>query len=272
MSQVTGIYKINCSINGKFYIGSSINIKKRMVRHYSDLRNNKHHNIHLQRAWLIYGPEAFSYEIFKEVAKNELKEEEDKILKLLDFSTAFNIAKDSCGGDNLTEHPNKKDIVAKISKKMKENMKKLSCDERKKKYGNSGEKNGMFNKKHSDETKNKISKLLIGKESYRKNKTLEECHGLEKATELKKNLSETAKKRIGEKNPFYGKKHSDETKNKISSAKKGQKTQSQLKPFTINEKKYLSLMDAQKDTGIPYTTIRWRLISKNIKYSNYKYI
>ena len=36
-------------------------------------------------------------------------------------------------------------------------------------------------------------------------------------------MSESAKQRVGEANPFYGKKHSAETKQKISDKKKGQK-------------------------------------------------
>lgn len=50
-----GIYYITNTINGKFYVGSSKNIKKRWARHIRDLNNNNHHNIYLQRSCNKYG-------------------------------------------------------------------------------------------------------------------------------------------------------------------------------------------------------------------------
>ena len=45
--------------------------------------------------------------------------------------------------------------------------------------------------------------------------------GIQLSEETKKKLSEAGKKRIGNKNGFYGKKHSEETKKRISDARKG---------------------------------------------------
>lgn len=48
---MTCIYQIRNKNNNKIYIGSTKNFHKRKLRHINDLRNNKHHNIYLQRCW-----------------------------------------------------------------------------------------------------------------------------------------------------------------------------------------------------------------------------
>ena len=48
-----------------------------------------------------------------------------------------------------------------------------------------------------------------------------EGFGEEKAKQIKEILSKCASEKIGERNPFYGKHHSEETKKKISEARKG---------------------------------------------------
>ena len=59
------VYKITNKINGKFYIGSSINITDRELRHKSDLSCGTHHSKHLQRAYDKYGKENFKFEILE---------------------------------------------------------------------------------------------------------------------------------------------------------------------------------------------------------------
>lgn len=68
--EIIGVYKIINKINNKMYIGSSNNIYKRWKEHINDLNKNKHHSIHLQRAWNKYGQENFSF-IIIEIIKNE---------------------------------------------------------------------------------------------------------------------------------------------------------------------------------------------------------
>jgi len=77
-----------------------------------------------------------------------------------------------------------------------------------------GEKNGMFNKHHSIETKNRLRKTNLGSK-----------HSEESILKMRKSLtglkrSDISKQRIrlskiGYKNPFYGKKHTNITKNII---------------------------------------------------------
>lgn len=61
----SGIYQICNRINGKIYIGSAVNIKKRWHLHLHRLRNNIHHNSHLQNAWNKYGEENFEFEVIE---------------------------------------------------------------------------------------------------------------------------------------------------------------------------------------------------------------
>lgn len=63
---ISGIYKIVC-YNNKFYIGSSINIDKRIKDHIRSLNKNKHHNSHLQRAWNEYGENNFKFEVIETI-------------------------------------------------------------------------------------------------------------------------------------------------------------------------------------------------------------
>lgn len=62
-----GIYKILNTVNGKFYIGSAVNLQRRKTRHFSELRNGKHNNKHLQAAWNKYGEPAFTFAVVEEV-------------------------------------------------------------------------------------------------------------------------------------------------------------------------------------------------------------
>lgn len=59
----SGIYQILNKVNGKSYIGSSINLAWRKTKHFTELRNNKHHSIILQRAFLKYGEDNFEFKI-----------------------------------------------------------------------------------------------------------------------------------------------------------------------------------------------------------------
>jgi len=57
-----GIYKIENTVNGKVYIGSSNNIDKRFKDHLNSLNKNKHHSRKLQNAYNKYGEDVFKHE------------------------------------------------------------------------------------------------------------------------------------------------------------------------------------------------------------------
>lgn len=70
----------------------------------------------------------------------------------------------------------------------------------KEKYLN-GYKHNMLNKKHSDESRKKMS-------DYRLGKSFEDLYGVERSEEIKEKISYSTK---GDKNPFFGKKHNEKT-------------------------------------------------------------
>ena len=83
MESNCGIYKITNIINSCYYIGSSINIKKRWREHVIMLTKNKHDNAFLQNSWNKYGEKSFKFEIIELTNDiNRLIELEQKYLKI----------------------------------------------------------------------------------------------------------------------------------------------------------------------------------------------
>lgn len=62
------IYKIRNVVDGKFYVGSTMDTRERFRTHRKKLRANTHHCHHLQHAWNKYGEDVFKFEIVEEVA------------------------------------------------------------------------------------------------------------------------------------------------------------------------------------------------------------
>jgi group I intron endonuclease len=57
----TGIYKIENTVNGKLYVGSAVDIQRRLEKHRQMLRADKHPNKHLQAAWNKHGADSFAF-------------------------------------------------------------------------------------------------------------------------------------------------------------------------------------------------------------------
>lgn len=93
-----GIYKITNQVNGKVYIGQSVNIKQRWAEHKANLRNNKHENSYLQNAWNKYGEANFIFEVIEKCSKDELDDKE------IFWISEYNSCKDfiNANGYNLT--------------------------------------------------------------------------------------------------------------------------------------------------------------------------
>lgn len=64
-----GIYVIHCKSNRTSYVGSSIEIERRWMRHRWELNNDAHHNVHLQAAWKKYGAKVFTFTIVEVVGR-----------------------------------------------------------------------------------------------------------------------------------------------------------------------------------------------------------
>lgn len=74
--------------------------------------------------------------------------------------------------------------------------------------------------------------------------------------------------RIGNKNSFYGKHHSEETKSQLKNAMLGKKPVN-TKRVKIDDVVYESLTDASRNLNVVPATILYRIRSKN--YPTYKY-
>jgi len=68
---ISGIYQIVNDLNGKKYIGSSLDIQQRWAGHKTVLRKGCHPNRHLQSAWVRYGEFSFTFSVLEEVARKE---------------------------------------------------------------------------------------------------------------------------------------------------------------------------------------------------------
>ena len=66
---LSGIYKITNKVNGKFYIGSANNLKRRKWEHFCNLKHNKHCNKKLQYSYNKYSKENFKFEILSNCPK-----------------------------------------------------------------------------------------------------------------------------------------------------------------------------------------------------------
>jgi group I intron endonuclease len=61
----SGIYAIFSKIDGKVYIGRSVNITDRVCHHFMHLKKNKHTNRRLQCAFNVYGRDNFYYKVLE---------------------------------------------------------------------------------------------------------------------------------------------------------------------------------------------------------------
>lgn len=75
-----GIYEIVNKVNGKRYVGSSVDIEARWRAHLRELRRGSHHAGHLQNSWNKYGEDNFGIYVILECERDALIGEEQKEL------------------------------------------------------------------------------------------------------------------------------------------------------------------------------------------------
>lgn len=107
------IYVIRNIINSRIYLGSTTNFEDRKRRHLQDLERGNHHNLHLQYAYKKYGKEAFEFEALYE--SEDIKSDEQRELDNLDWDMAYNISPNVVGGDVVANHPDREEILKKMS-------------------------------------------------------------------------------------------------------------------------------------------------------------
>lgn len=75
--KMIGVYKITNKVNGKMYIGGSINMESRRIDHFKPSRINRFKHLPLYEAMIKFGRENFEFEILEEVTKEKLDNREE---------------------------------------------------------------------------------------------------------------------------------------------------------------------------------------------------
>lgn len=117
-----GVYGIKNQLNGKIYIGSSVNVKKRWRNHKYNLRKGQHHAPHLQNAWNLDGENAFEFILLEELTSSDFISEREQ------FWMDYHMVADPQYGYNIAifaEHPKlgwitPEEVKRKISESLKD--------------------------------------------------------------------------------------------------------------------------------------------------------
>jgi len=202
-----GIYSIICLINNKQLIGETNKVKKRLDQHKSRLVNNCHENPYLQNAFNKYGLENFSFTLLEYCELELSKIREDYYCKLHNtHNPKF--------GYNI--RPTGTELKGKFPEETRQKISKSLRNSEKFKKRDSGK--GMRGKKHSEETRSKMSYSNTGKKWTQDQK-------IAQSKRLKGHLiSEEIRFKIVNSRKTNGKSwHSEETRKKMSISKKGKK-------------------------------------------------
>lgn len=246
------VYKLIHKKTGKYYVGSTEYLEKRLYHHFYDLEHGVHHCKPLQA--LFKTRKGIRVKLYKCKSREAAYKKEQKIINRED-DNLLNVGLQVKGGDNLTRNPNREEIIERRSKSLSKHLATLTPEERSELYGKFGVKNGMYGKKHSKKSRAKISKTR--KKNLAKMSKDERSEKFVISESCRKAATEANKKRVGKDNHFFGKHHSDETKRKLSELNKGKLPPNTL-VVTVEGVEYESMTHAAKSVGCAIATVRNR--------------
>lgn len=222
------IYKVTNKVNGKIYIGQTIHsLTQRRKKHLYLASKGK--DVYFWNALNKYSIDSFKWEVIC-ICPNiqSLNEQEEYYIALWNTcNVGYNLQSGGLNAlhnkktkkkisDSLKGHKISQETKNKISKKLtgssisKETRLKMSLSNKKFHKQNpnfqKGKNGAFYGKKHSEETKQKMSNAHKGKKK-----------GIPLTEEHKQKLSIN---RIGIKNSFYGKKHTQKSKQRMSISQK----------------------------------------------------
>jgi hypothetical protein len=179
------------------------------------------------------------------------------------------------GGDLISYHPKRCEIIKKTSESLKKYYSNLNDEERiviRKKM--TGELNPNYGNKWSDAQRKKAS--IMQKEKVKNGtcpllkfhgKSLVESYGEAKALKIKEKISKYASKRTGEKNTFFGKHHTEETKRKLAEINRGRVNESTRKKVLYQGIVYATANECAKALNLKYNTVCYRARNKIYGFS-----
>lgn len=245
----SGIYKITCSANGMFYIGSSKHIDKRFRDHRYVLRRGKHQNIVMQRLYDKHGESSFVFEKIIDVPNiADLVKTEQECLNSM--KPTINIGREASGGDNLTLHPKRDDIIRRITATTLAKNAKLTPEQRREKFAMCGSSNPNWRGGTSQRFCQCGRRMALSAEKCIK------CID-----------------RHGKNNSFYGKEHSREARKRMSKIQikryasmtdeERLKKLSGIRVIVVDGKHFCGLSQAAKFLNITIAAVHYRVKSKN---------
>lgn len=212
----SGIYKITNVETGKIYIGSTKCFEIRFREHIRNLRNNRHHSRYLQNSYNKHGESSFIFSIIEYCPKDVLLERElyylNTLLKANENNHNFYML-----GYNVCRIPNSK-LGTKMSNAQK---RKLSSIKKGKRPEHLHTKEALLARKGLQIGKPKKKESIM-----KRQKTRMERGGYFFSEETRLKMS---KAQSGDKHYNWGKKRSEETKEKIRLKKTGQKHSEETK-------------------------------------------
>lgn len=152
----SGVYRIINIANNKTYIGSSVDIKKRLSSHFNSLRKKNHANSHLQRSFNKHGEDRFMTEVLIKCPIEELIALEQYLMDY--YKPEYNIAK--IAGSTLGVKPSLESRQKGAESRRIYYQNNPMSDEVKEKH-----RIASLGKKHTEENKKKLSKLAIERNS-----------------------------------------------------------------------------------------------------------
>ena len=229
VKKVRGIYKVTNKINGKVYIGQSVDIGRRWREHMT-----AKDDIYFHKAIQKYGVENFEWEVIEQCKKKDLDEREIYWIEYYDsFNKGYNCTRGGDGVSGGEDHPRWKGGVTSDEDYYRQNSKQYyqANKEKKKEYYETNKEKIKEKAKEYYET-NKEKAKEYGKEYYEENK--------EKRKQQHKQYYQVNKEKIKEKKKEYYEAHKEKMKQQMkewNEANKEKKKEKMKEYYETNKEK-----------------------------------